>query len=522
MSYVKLYKYKKQVSYDQGQTWEDVTPAVIVPSGTPIGVYDTYNDCIAQYRTIQSGTTCAGTHGVDKHNQDVYEVSYDNGVTWEVVSTSAGTLIEANSEDCGYSARTVSTGTTCAGNHGVNKYQLIENQESYDYGVTWITISSSRGSLIEANSPDCGYAERTISTGTTCVGVDKYQLIENQVSYNYGSTWTTTGTSTGSLIEANSYDCGYRTRQTSGTPYCTGYDKYVDVSNQVSTDYGNTWTTISTAATMVEHNSEDCGYVPPFDGKYKLTSNDSSIVTAACDATSAITQRNISGYSASTTSAEIGRCVIEIGATAFYRFRKLASVTIPDNMITIGQNAFKECVVLTDVIIPDSVTSMGQSAFQNCSGLTSISISSGLTVINYATFWGCQNLKRVNSNVDGLFNLPNGLTTIGTAAFGECYKLTGITIPDSVTSIEDDAFGYCIGLKNVTISFGITSIGEYAFADCSSLTGITINAPTPPSLGQYAFDGTNNCPIYVPSGSVNTYKTTSGWSTYASRIQAIP
>jgi hypothetical protein len=41
-------------------------------------------------------------------------------------------------------------------------------------------------------------------------------------------------------------------------------------------------------------------------------------------------------------------------------------------------------------------------------------------------------------------------------------------------------------------------------------------------LGNNAFYNTNNCPIYVPSASVNAYKSASGWSTYASRIQAIP
>jgi hypothetical protein len=41
-------------------------------------------------------------------------------------------------------------------------------------------------------------------------------------------------------------------------------------------------------------------------------------------------------------------------------------------------------------------------------------------------------------------------------------------------------------------------------------------------VGAYTtFDSTNNCPIYVPSGSVNTYKAADGWSNYASRIKAI-
>jgi len=41
-------------------------------------------------------------------------------------------------------------------------------------------------------------------------------------------------------------------------------------------------------------------------------------------------------------------------------------------------------------------------------------------------------------------------------------------------------------------------------------------------LGTNVFGNVNNFRIYVPSGSVDTYKAASGWSTYASKIQAIP
>ena len=41
-------------------------------------------------------------------------------------------------------------------------------------------------------------------------------------------------------------------------------------------------------------------------------------------------------------------------------------------------------------------------------------------------------------------------------------------------------------------------------------------------MGTYVFNYTNDCPIYVPAGSVDVYKDAEGWSEYASRIQAIP
>lgn len=129
-------------------------------------------------------------------------------------------------------------------------------------------------------------------------------------------------------------------------------------------------------------------------------------------------------------------------------------------------------------------------------------------------FNGCSSLSSVT--------IPDSVTTIGYWAFGQCTGLTGVAIPDSVTTIANVAFWGCSGMTELTIGSGVTSIGGWCFENCSALTAITVNATTPPTLDTTAFNNTNNCPIYVPAGSVETYKAASGWSTYASRIQAIP
>ena len=77
-------------------------------------------------------------------------------------------------------------------------------------------------------------------------------------------------------------------------------------------------------------------------------------------------------------------------------------------------------------------------------------------------------------------------------------------------------------MLSVTIGDRITSIGNDAFENHNKLTSITCLATTPPTLGSSAFNNTNDCPIYVPAESVEAYKAASGWSAYASRIQAIP
>lgn len=112
-------------------------------------------------------------------------------------------------------------------------------------------------------------------------------------------------------------------------------------------------------------------------------------------------------------------------------------------------------------------------------------------------------------------------TKIGDSSFYRCSGLTSVTILDSVTSIGTSAFYNCSSLTSVTIPSSVTSIEANAFYNCRNLTNITIEATTPPTIKFSTLDNGNDCPIYVPSESVETYKAAEYWSNYASRIQAI-
>ena len=191
-------------------------------------------------------------------------------------------------------------------------------------------------------------------------------------------------------------------------------------------------------------------------------------------------------------TAEMLDGVTKIGSYAFYSCTSLASITIPNSVTSIGRNAFQGCSSLPSINIPSSVTSMSYDTFRDCTSLTSVTIQSGVTSIGASVFYGCRALTSID--------IPNSVTAIGTTAFSGCSALTSIDIPS-----------------------GVTSIVNSAFSSCSSLTSVTVEATTPPTLGTNVFDGTHaDLVIYVPAGSVDTYKAASGWSDYALRIQAIP
>lgn len=183
--------------------------------------------------------------------------------------------------------------------------------------------------------------------------------------------------------------------------------------------------------------------------------------------------------------------VTDIGDYSFAHCERLASISLPNGLTRIGDHAFVRCSSLTHITIPDSVTSIGKSAFLECEGLTSISIPKNVSIIEDYSFDGCTNLSNIT--------ISEGVTSINTRAFALCTALTSITIPESVTSI-----------------------GYRAFFWCTSLTSITLLPKTPPICGGSMFYYTHySALIYVPSGSVEAYKTAEYWSDYADRIQAI-
>ena len=442
-------------------------------------------------------------------------------------------------------------------------FQKYEKRGDQDWIPVYPNVYSvdGEGSLTAVtkmdNDPACGY----VPTGET---IYRWVNLNPNVDYyceecppDPGTRiyrWAKTTNTTCVEDEPTPIEPQYRTLTTATT--CVGYDLHVLEEHQVSNDGGVTWTTTgTTTGSLIEADSRDCGYVPP--PKWVATFTGGTTSSAACDSSTSIRQYEVSSDVA---SIEIGDCVTSIEGYAFYECSSLSSVTIPSSVTSIGKNAFQNCTSLPSVIIPDSVTSIGLSAFWNCHSLTSVTISSGVTSINYGVFANCISLSSVTipdsvtsigsnafygcislSNV----NIPSGVTSIGSYAFSECFSLSSVTIPDSVTSIEEgtfkhshglssvtipnsvtsigrDAFMYCYGLTSVTIGDGVTSIGSAAFMDCPILSSVTINATTPPTIATDATFGPNNCPIYVPCSSVSAYKSASGWSDYASRIHGIP
>ena len=195
--------------------------------------------------------------------------------------------------------------------------------------------------------------------------------------------------------------------------------------------------------------------------------------------------------SASTLSFGSGTIISKVGTySSPFIESKISNIDL-NGVTLIGDYAFNSTSGYTSITIPSSVTTFGSNAFASVSGLNSVTI-------DYA------------SNA-----------TLRSSQFTSL-SITSLTIGSHPTSIGDSMFRKCTKLTTLVIPSNISTINGYAFDGCSGLRSISVESATPPTLGSNAFNNTNNCPIYVPPESVNAYKAASGWSSYASRIKAIP
>ena len=187
----------------------------------------------------------------------------------------------------------------------------------------------------------------------------------------------------------------------------------------------------------------------------------------------------IVGYSGETEELVIpdalnGFKVTGIGDYAFYKYKPLTSVTIPDGVARIGDDAFSLCRYLSSVTIPDSVSDIGRNPFVCCYHLNDFVVSANnpyLSVIDGVLFSEPdQRLVCFPSALEmASYTIPDGILVIGDEAFYGNEFLTSITIPDSVVFIGEGAFQYC-ELASLAIPDSVTEIGEDAFSDCDSLT----------------------------------------------------
>ena len=197
----------------------------------------------------------------------------------------------------------------------------------------------------------------------------------------------------------------------------------------------------------------------------------------------------------------------------FWDVANMLSVVIPDTTTELGLNMFNSALSLKNVNLPDELSVIGIQAFDACANMRRITIPDGVVEIGSHAFGGCSSLLSVR--------IPDSVTTIGDHVFFQCTSLLAVDLGTGITQIGESTFARCANLRELEIPEGITAIGRNTFEDCFLLESVIMRPTTPPTLGADVFIGCSNFKIYVPQGSLTTYRTATGWSDYASSIRAI-
>ena len=232
--------------------------------------------------------------------------------------------------------------------------------------------------------------------------------------------------------------------------------------------------------------------------------------------------------------------VTSIGNAAFSGCSKITNITLHEGITTIGQSAFSKCSSLSRITLPNSLVELGSYAFANIGNIDEIFIPEGVYLSGYCAFDGCQigtlTISKGCTFEDSGFyfrqdcvadvvyincSIPNGRSA-GTSSYYGLFEggFKNVIIGDQVTRIGKHAFRQCEVLESLTIGKATTSIGEYAFYECKALKNIYCRATNPPKWDStYTFYSSYYISmVYVPTESVEAYKTASGWKNLADKI----
>ena len=145
--------------------------------------------------------------------------------------------------------------------------------------------------------------------------------------------------------------------------------------------------------------------------------------------------------------------------------------------------------------IPEGVTSIGSYAFRECYGLTSVTIPESVaTSIGNGAFSGLSETAFVKVVID---DIDSWLTKAFVSKWpygGQMHlylngeEIKQLVVPNNVTTIGASTFRNCAGLTSVIIPDNVTIIYGSAFEGCTNLASVSIPEGIS-SIGAKAFAG---------------------------------
>ena len=176
---------------------------------------------------------------------------------------------------------------------------------------------------------------------------------------------------------------------------------------------------------------------------------------------------------------------------------------VPINCANVGKAAFSGCASLAKVTFLCSLTALPDGLFAGCTALKDLKLPEGVTAVGEKTFYNCAALEDVGDVLKyrqfgrDAFTGSGWYAKQSDAAYyagdtllfwkGICDKVVDLS-GKKITAIAPGAFSGCDTLMMITLPDGLTSIGAAAFENCTALATVSFDGVA--KIGPGAFDGT--------------------------------
>lgn len=222
-----------------------------------------------------------------------------------------------------------------------------------------------------------------------------------------------------------------------------------------------------------------------------------------------------------------------INKYAFYDYKWLVSVVLPEKLTEIGEGAFENCYNLVEVINLSNLNIESESVengyvAHNAKQVIANKSLSKITRQGEYLFYGDDSYSLVYycgndidivlpSNINGegysinrysFFEselnsvvIPSNVTSIGERAFEHCSDLQSVKFEQSsqLKSIGTGAFARCLDLTNIEIPSGVIELGDTIFARCGELTVVIPSSVE--KVGMYVFSNCTKATVYCEAES---------------------
>ena len=171
--------------------------------------------------------------------------------------------------------------------------------------------------------------------------------------------------------------------------------------------------------------------------------------------------------------------VTQIGAFVCKDKTEIKEVVLPENLKYLDVEVFAGCENLEKIILPESLLSLGESCFADCTSLTELRIPASVNALYGTDFIGLpSNVSVIIDEANPYYKIEEGavLSKDGKTFVRLLADVEDYDVKEGVTCIGQAAFKGCQQLKKVVLPASVEEVQMYVFERCPNLTNVVVKS----------------------------------------------